>query len=270
MNKITACMIVKNEDRFVWYAVNSVLPFVSRFLITDTGSTDKTGQIIKSIKSPKITIFTKKNASPGLLTKYRQQQTDMVKSGWMWIVDADEVYPQKTAEKITLTINRQSSLDGIIVRRFDLLGDIYHFQDESIGSYNQFGKIGHFVLRLINKDHFPALQVLGDYPNEYFAQNGISIKARGKNNFAFVEDRIFHAMYLPRSTNGNILSNVINRQKYKIEMGHPIDKKFLPKVFFTPHPDIVPEVLQKRSIFYFIIACLLTPLKTLKRLFFNR
>src|SRR3989338_11051585 len=103
-------MIVKNEDRFVWYAVNSVLPFVSRFLITDTGSTDKTGQIIKSIKSPKITIFTKKNASPGLLTKYRQQQTDMVKSGWMWIVDADEVYPQKTAEKITLTINRQSSL----------------------------------------------------------------------------------------------------------------------------------------------------------------
>jgi len=39
---ITAQMVVKNEENFVWFAIKSVLPYVKKFLITDTGSTDNT------------------------------------------------------------------------------------------------------------------------------------------------------------------------------------------------------------------------------------
>ena len=47
-------MIVKNEDQWVFYAINSVLPYVDELIITDTGSTDHTLELIRSIHSPKI------------------------------------------------------------------------------------------------------------------------------------------------------------------------------------------------------------------------
>ena len=146
-----------------------------------------------------------------------------------------------------------------------MLGDVYHCQDEKVGSYNHFGITGHYVLRLINKNHFPRLEVLGKYPNEYFADSKGSIKKRDKEHFAIIDDRIFHSMYLQRSTKGSILPYVLNRQKYKIELGIPIKRSLLPEVYIVQHTDLVPDVLNQRSIFYFIIACILTPVKKLKR-----
>ena len=52
--KITGHMIVQNEEQWVWYAIHSVLPFVEKLFIYDTGSTDKTVSLISSIKSKKI------------------------------------------------------------------------------------------------------------------------------------------------------------------------------------------------------------------------
>lgn len=265
MVNITACMVVKNEDRFVWYAVSSVLPFIDKFIIFDTGSSDKTVEIIKSIKSPKIIFRQKHKTSPKLLTKYRKVQLNMVKNGWIWLVDGDEIYPQNTAEKVMTTVQNQPALIGIIIHRYDLLGDVYHYQDESVGSYNQFGKIGHYVLRLINKNNLPRLQVLGDYPDEYFAVNGKSIKDKGKEYFAFVESKIFHAMYLKRSSRGHNLKRVINRNKFKIETGLELDPKDLPEVFKASRPDLVPDILEKRSLYYELTAKLITPVKKLKR-----
>ena len=54
--KITAHMIVKNEENFVWYAVNSVVNFVDGMMIWDQGSTDRTVEIVKTINNPKITL----------------------------------------------------------------------------------------------------------------------------------------------------------------------------------------------------------------------
>jgi glycosyltransferase involved in cell wall biosynthesis len=51
---ITVHMVVKNEDQWIWYSIQSVLQYVDKILITDTGSTDHTVEIIKSIKSPKL------------------------------------------------------------------------------------------------------------------------------------------------------------------------------------------------------------------------
>lgn len=53
-NSVTAHMIVKNEDQFIWYAISSVLPYVDKFIIFDTGSTDKTVEIIRLFKDKKI------------------------------------------------------------------------------------------------------------------------------------------------------------------------------------------------------------------------
>ena len=47
--KIWAHTLVMNEDRFIWYAVMSVIDYVDKILIFDTGSTDGTVRIIKGI-----------------------------------------------------------------------------------------------------------------------------------------------------------------------------------------------------------------------------
>lgn len=263
MNKNTAVMMVKNEDRFIWYSIASVLPYVSRFIIFDTGSTDKTVKIIKTFKSSKIIFLQKNKTSPALLTSYRQIQADMVEKGWLWIVDGDEIYPVKTAKKVISLMN--GNYIGIIIHRYDLLGDIYHYQDESVGTYNQFGKIGHYVLRAINKDKIMNLQVLGDYPDEYFAENGRSVKEKGKGNFVFVEERIFHAMYLQRSSKGSRLQDVLNRNKYKIETGKKIDKNVIPEIFYKKHSSIILDVTGKRSNLYNLTASLISPIKKVKR-----
>ena len=51
---IWANCLIKNEERWVWYALQSVLPYVDKILVWDTGSTDNTVEIIKTIKSNKI------------------------------------------------------------------------------------------------------------------------------------------------------------------------------------------------------------------------
>ena len=200
-NSVTAHMIVKNEDQFIWYAISSVLPYVDKFIIFDTGSTDKTVEIIRLFKDKKIVFKQKEKVDALGLAALRNEQIHFTKGGWIWIADGDEAYPQKTVKNILGIINGKKDYLGIIVHRYDLLGDIYHYQDEGVGAYNQFGKKGHYVLRLINKNKIPGLQVKGEYPNEYYAnRNGQSIKMLGKDEFAFVEERIFHAMYLPRSS----------------------------------------------------------------------
>ena len=41
-NDITVHCVVKNEERWIWFAINSILDIAEKILVYDTGSTDKT------------------------------------------------------------------------------------------------------------------------------------------------------------------------------------------------------------------------------------
>lgn len=266
--KITSHMVVKNEDRFIYYAINSVLPFVDRLFITDTGSSDKTLQIIKLIRNNKISFESKNINGPNDISKIRNNQLAETATDWFWVVDGDEVYPQSLVKEILkLLEERGDSLEGIVVGRYDLLGDIYHYQSESVGTYNLFGRHGHYILRLLNKKRIPGLHVAGDYPNEgYYDQDGIPIIKHSPDKYKFTKGRIFHAMYLRRSTLGANLNNTFNRRKEKIELGIPMTKKVpLPEVFKLPHPKYVPDILNSRSVSFTLAAGIITPIKIVKR-----
>ena len=265
-NKITVHMVVKNEDIFIWYAISSVLPYVSQIIIFDTGSGDKTVDIIKSYRSTKIIFEEKGNVNPEQLSSLRYEQIKRTKTDWFWVVDGDEIYPQITIREILDGINQNKYL-GAVVRRYDLLGDIYHFQDETIGEYTLFGEKGHLVLRLLNKKLLPGLHLQGLYPYEgYYDNESRAIIDYPKNNFFITQSRLFHAMYLKRSTLGSKLRDTLHRNKYKIEKGHhfPLSEKF-PEVFFAAKPKFVPNVTHPRSISYELQSAIITPIKKLKR-----
>ena len=46
---LTAHMMLCNEERWCWYAIMSVIDHVDHMIIFDTGSTDRTVEIVKGI-----------------------------------------------------------------------------------------------------------------------------------------------------------------------------------------------------------------------------
>jgi glycosyltransferase involved in cell wall biosynthesis len=262
---VTAHMVVKNEDRWVYFAINSVLPYVDTFLITDTGSTDHTVSLIKSINSPKI-VFTKVHVKTRAdLSAVRQSQINQTQTDWIWIVDGDEIYPDALSSEITSAIADKSK-SIIVVRRYDLLGDVYHKQLESVGSYQMYGHTGHLLVRLINKTKLGSLTVSGDYPLEsYYTQDGTKVNDLPAKDVYITNHALYHAMYLKRSSLGRNLS-MFNRGKYKYERGMKIDSK-PPEVFSQDYPRSLPSPLAPRGLAYELLASILTPLKQLKRKF---
>lgn len=265
MSGISVHMIVKNEDQWVWYALQSILPYADEILVTDTGSSDKTVDIIKSIASPKIKFIQVATTSAADVTSVRANQLKETKTPWVWIVDGDEIYPKTTAEEC-VQATRDNRYEGVVVRRYDLLGDIYHRQIESVGSYELFGRIGHLLIRLVNKDRVAGLEYRGDYPNEgFFDGSEESILTHNKADWYITKNYLYHAMYLKRSSQGSNLP-MFNRSKYKIERGIEIRRGgVLPSVFFTPRPLFVPDPTIRRSLGYELVAGIITPIKNLKR-----
>lgn len=265
-------MMVKNEDRFVWFAINSVLPFADKLLIYDSGSNDNTVEIIKSIKSKKINFEIKKIKDRQDVAVLRNEQINKTSTPWIWVVDGDEVYPSVLCREIRQIIEKRGmDIEGIVVGRFDLLGDIYHYQDESVGSYELFGQRGHFAIRLINKEKIKNLHVEGLYPYEgYYDGSGVEIIHHDSKLYPFSKGKLFHAMYLNRSSKGTNLTDTFHRRKWKIEIGHKFDNQTkYPEVFSNRRPKEIYDVTKKRTYTFELLAALITPVKRMKRRIFN-
>jgi glycosyltransferase involved in cell wall biosynthesis len=127
---LTVHIRVRNEERFVRQAIESVLPAADKILIFDTGSTDRTVERILEIKDPRVQIVHKPATDAAGLVRYRNEMADLVKTEWFWIVDGDEVYPKGAAllvREFLLTV--PGHVHRIAVRR-------KHFY----GSFNLIGK----------------------------------------------------------------------------------------------------------------------------------
>ena len=97
---VTANVRVRNEERFVKQAIESVLPAVDKVRVFDTGSTDRTVERILEIKDPRIEIIHKPVTDATGLMGYRNEMAGLAESEWFWIVDGDEVYPQSAALRV--------------------------------------------------------------------------------------------------------------------------------------------------------------------------
>jgi len=268
MSTITGHMVVKNEDQWIWYAINSVLNKLTKLIITDTGSLDNTISIINSIKSKKIVFNQEEAFSPSEIASVRQKQLKQTDTDWFWLIDGDEIYPQDTVNEI-INITNANTYEGIVVSRYDLVGDIYHRIDEKVGSYKLFNRYLQASIRLINKSKIKGLHVSGNYPYEdYLDSNGKSIRYRNGSDYYFTEHSYFHTTYLKRSSLGVNLSNTKHRCKYKIESGCLL-KTRLPDILFQEHPRIVPSALTHRTFLYNLLAIFITPIKMLKRKLFS-
>ena len=230
---LTSHTIVKNEERWIKPALLSVIDHVSRMLVWDTGSTDKTVEVIKSINSPKIEFSQKGAVDRQGLVKLRNQQIRETKARWFLLVDGDEVWPEENLVQLIESIKKaKSETIALVNRTRNCIGDIYHYQPEEKGHYRIGPWQGHLNIRAIknNKD----LQVVGEYPDEAYIINGKPLQKQVRK-LEFVDTWYLHLTHLKRSGWKHQLS-VIDRTKKTKLFGKRLtmSKADLPQVLFDP------------------------------------
>lgn len=259
---IWANCIVHNEENFIWFAIMSVVDFVDKVLVWDTGSTDKTVEIIKEIilkKGEKIEFKEVGTVDKDEFTKMRQKMLEESKCDWVLILDGDEIWWEDSIKKIIKEINMKgASIEGIVVPMIVPVGDIYHIQEEQAGQYELMGRKGHLSLRAINRN-IPGLHVDWPYGQEgYFDKDNISVQE--KERMMFIDAPYLHVTHLKRASKARVYN------KFKYELGDRVNKDFkFPEVFYKYYPTVVQSPWFKLSGVGLVKAKLLTPLRKLKR-----
>ena len=252
---VTVHSLVRNEDQFVKFALLSVLPFVDRVFIYDTGSTDKTADIINSIGSDKISFEQKGAVSPQKLVSLRREMIEKTKTDFFMLLDGDEIWPENNIKKFLSDMNGMPKEKiAVYCRTRNAVGDIYHYLPDSAGAYNFQGKTGHFAMRGFR--NISELSITGVYPLETYKYDGKSLNSWDEKLF-FSDTWYLHTTHLRRSSS---LEKVAGLRMRKIETGIPFKDKELPEVFSETE-------FSKRSAFYENIARIVSPIKEIKRSF---
>jgi len=267
--------LVKNEDRYLWYAVRSVIDHVDKVLLWDTGSTDNTVKIAEELKRrypSKIEFREVGEVNPDQFTIIRQKMLNETKSDWVIIVDGDEVWwNDKIKEVRNIVDSRGKELDSIVSKYYNIVGDIYHFQDESAGRYNIDNKTGNLTIRAMNRN-IKGLKFLKPHGQQgIYDGKGFSIQERDpKKRFWQDGYSYLHFSNMQRSSKrANDLIVPKRDFKLKHEIGHRFGRDFCyPESFFVGRPEIVENVWRKADAFYLLRSFAETPLKIIKRKYF--
>ena len=269
--EIWAHTLVKNDARWLWYSVNSVIDHIDKLLLWDTGSVDDSLEIERELKSSypdKILYFKRPQNSKEEFTDVRQEMLEATLSDWFLMLDADEIWWRSSIEKVINKIKTEGQkIESIVVPTVNTVGDIFHYQDNNAGRY-KFGSLtGHYNLRAINKN-IPGLRSQGVHGVWGWAdKDGKMIQDRNPEKVVFVDAPYLHTTFLKRSSSDTGDTAVIKRHKklkYEIGKDFPSDY-FYPEVYFEDKPVSVKSPWQVMDTKFKARSYVETPLRQLKR-----
>jgi glycosyltransferase involved in cell wall biosynthesis len=269
---IWAHTLVKNEQRYLWYAVSSVIAYADRVLLWDTGSSDGTLQIIKELKkqySSKIQFKEIGEVTPEEYTKTSEAMLGETDADWFIVVDGDEVWWDESIRMVYETIKKRGRTLDLIVNPFiNCVGDIYHYQEEAAGNYEIDGKRGHMAIRAVNCK-IPGLHFEKPHGTRgLYTKDGRLIQEGQPSGRTFLERAPYmHFTNLPRSSSRRKDLLVPKRNmKLKHELGISFPSDFYyPEVFFRKRPQIVPSPWERMDSAFYVGALIETPLRKAKR-----
>lgn len=105
---LSVCMIVKNEEKNIKRALNSIKDICDEIIVVDTGSTDKTIEIL-NIFNAKIINYEWCND----FSKARNISIKNATSDWILILDADEEIDKINAQKLKNALDIYSEFEGL-------------------------------------------------------------------------------------------------------------------------------------------------------------
>jgi len=260
--KIWAHTLVCNEERYLWFVVMSVINYIDKILLWDTGSSDNSVKIIKELKKrypDKIDFREIGPVNADTYTKARQAMLDETKSDWFMILDGDEVWYDDSIFKVRNIIEKSGAyIESIVTKYYNVIGDIYHYQEEKAGRYSIDGKEGHITIRFMKRS-IPGLYTSKPHGQHgYYDENNILVQDRDIKRRKFVEAPFMHFTHMIRSNSLAEDAKVPKRDfKFKFELGKDFPRDhFYPEVFFLKKPEFID---------YYVRSLYQTPLKYIKR-----
>jgi glycosyltransferase involved in cell wall biosynthesis len=157
-HKISACMIVKNEEELLPQCLESIKDFVDEIIIVDTGSKDRTVEIAES-HGAKVYHHPWEND----FSKHRNQSISYASYDWILIMDADEAFFPQDAPNIKRIVQETRS-DFLYLQCYDLekTGAINGFFNQVRLFKNNLGmhytKTVHNQLQTIGKGEYTRLR----------------------------------------------------------------------------------------------------------------
>ncbi len=195
--KITTHTIVKNEQSWIKTALLFVIDQVDQMLVWDTGSTDNTVSIIKSINSPKIVFSQKGPSNRQQLVNLRNLQIKATQTPWFLILDGDEIWPKENLIQLIKAMGKADpNTIALVNKTKNCVGDLHHFVSEAKGRYHIGPWQGHLNIRAIK--NLPGLVVSGQYPNEAYIYQGKKLQDQPEN-LEFVDTWYLHTTHLKRT-----------------------------------------------------------------------
>lgn len=270
MKSIYVHTLVKNEARFLWYSVSSIISHVDKVLLWDTGSTDGSIEIEKELikKYPdKIDYRQYGEVTSNTFTKARQEMLEATSSDWFIVVDADEIWWEDSIKKVVDLIQEKSDdAESIVVPTVNLVGDIFHRQEETAGKYKIAGRTGHYNLRAV-KRNIPGIHAEGPHGKMTWSdENGLSIQDRSRDKIFFLDAPYLHTTFLERAGQGKDYEVVKRAKKRKYEIGIKLPYDFYyPEAFFEWKPDFIESPWRRMGASFKARAFVETPLRKLKR-----
>ncbi len=268
--KVIGNTIVKNEGRYLWFALMSVVDYLDKILVWDTGSSDSTVEIIKEVqkrKPGKIEFKEIGEVGEYEFTEARQRMLEESRGDWIFILDGDEVWWEDSIKKIVDKINKNGDrLDLIANPYISVVGDIYHFQEEAAGQYHLLGHTGHLNIRAISKK-IPGLHVDKPYGEEgYYDSEGNRIQDRDPKRMIFIEAPYLHFSNIERSDKKLDDAVMQRRKKIRHELGIKFSKDFkYPEVFYLEFPEFLKNPWVKMDNKFLVRSIVETPLRKIKR-----
>lgn len=264
--KIVSQTLVKNDQRWIWFALRSVIDWVDEAMVWDTGSEDQTLEIIKSLDNPKVKIKKVVVESASEHSQRRQEMLEATFADWFIILDGDEVWWRESISQLIEAIYSHPNAAAIISPFYNAVGDIWHFQNPSQINYQIHNLKGGYTLRAINRN-ISGLHITNPHGRqEYQTGSGQALQSLPVSRLVFVDAPYLHLTHLHRSVSLADRNTLKRSFKYRYDLGYRFPPEMPPpEVFYFPRPALVSDPFIKRSLTYTVMSTVVGVGRSLKR-----
>lgn len=115
---LSVCIISKNEEKNIARCINSVKNIADEIILVDTGSTDNTVEIAKSLGAIVVTHIWNNDFSAA-----RNKSIENATKDWILFLDCDEILPEAEGLKLKEFINEDNKYEAYYMRLINFISD---------------------------------------------------------------------------------------------------------------------------------------------------
>ena len=118
-NSLSVCMITKNEEKNIERCLKSIQNIADEIIVVDTGSTDNTVEIAKSLGAQ---VYSRQWVND--FSDARNASIDKATKNWILFLDADEEVPEEEGLALKQILQNETRFEGFYLRLVNIIAGV--------------------------------------------------------------------------------------------------------------------------------------------------